>query len=182
MTPSDYLDAAKQAMGIASDYELAKRLDVRRQRISAYRNGTDWPENYVVMKIAIALNLDPVGVLADLESQKEKRPERAAFWRSFLSRAVLVVVLACTLAWSSTAISPPGAGLISGASGKLYDAGLRIIWDSVKRKLSHAGRRLQEIMKPRDDSLRASPTPKKPASPCGLAQAPGLGARIVAGF
>lgn len=131
MKPSEYLDAAKLAMQIESDNELAKRLGVHRQRISAYRAGEQWPDNYIVMKIAIALNLDPVGVLADLESQKEKRPERAEFWKSFLSRAVLVVVLACTLAWSSTAISPPGAGLISGASGKLYDAGLRIIWSYV---------------------------------------------------
>lgn len=133
MTPSDYLDAAKQAMGIASDYELAKRLDVRRQRISAYRNGTDWPENYLVMKIAIALNLDPVGVLADLESQKEKRPERAAFWKSFLSRAALLAVLACTLAWISTDISLPGLARISGGSGTDYADGLRIIWSYVRQ-------------------------------------------------
>mgnify|MGYP000939425790 CR=1 FL=1 len=131
MRTAEYLDATQKAMGITSDYELARRLEVSKQRISAYRSGKEWPDNYIVMKLAIALNLDPVGVLADLESQKEKRPERAAFWRSFLSRAALLVILACTLAWISTDILLPEAGLISGASGKLYDAGLRIIWSYV---------------------------------------------------
>lgn len=182
MSPNEYIDAAKQEMQLQSDNELAQRMGVHRARISQYRSGKQWPDNYFVMKLAIALKADPVAVLADLESQREKRPERAEFWRSFLSRAALVVVLAVTLAWSSTAISPAAAGRTSGGSSSRYARGMRIIWHYVSSTLSHAGRRLQEIMKPRDDSRRASPTPKKPASPCGLAQAPGIGARIVAGF
>lgn len=182
MTPNDYINAAKAAMQIESDNELAKRMGVHRARISQYRSGNQWPDNYVVIKLAIALNLDPVAVLADLESQRDKRPGRAEFWRSFLSRAVPVVVLAVTLALSSTAISPAAAGKISGASSSRYAKRVRIIWHYVSSTLSHAGRRLREIMKPRDDSRRASPTPKKPASPYGRAQAPGIGARIVAGF
>lgn len=182
MSPDEYITAAKQAMNLESDNELALRLDINRARISAYRSGKEWPDNYVVIKLAIALNLDPVAVLADLESQREKRPGRAEFWRSFLLRAAPVVVLAVTLALSSTVISPAAAGRISGGSSSRYAKRVRIIWHYVRSTLSHAGRRLQEIMKPRDDSLRASPTPKKPASPCGLAQAPGIGARIVAGF
>lgn len=182
MTPSEYLDATKAAIGVSSDYELAQRIGVRRQRISAYRNGTDWPENYVIMQLAIALRADPVAVLADLESQREKRPERAEFWRSFISRALLIAITASTLPSAFTGECENGAGMHGGKADSRYAAGMRIIWHYVSSTLSHAGRRLQEIMKPRDDSRRASPTPKKPASPCGLAQAPGIGARIVAGF
>lgn len=127
MRTADYLDAAQKAMGITSDYELARRLSVSKQRISAYRSGKEWPDNYIVMKLAVALNADPVSVLADLESQREKNPERAEFWRSFLSRAALLVILACTLAWISTDILLPEAGLISGGSGTDYADGLRII-------------------------------------------------------
>lgn len=131
MNVDEYLDAAKRAMEVTSDYKLAQRLGTSKQTISAYRTGAQWPDNYIVIKIAIALNLDPVGVLADLESQREKRPERAAFWKSFLSRAALLAVLACTLAWISTDISLPGVARISGGSGTDYADGLRIIWSYV---------------------------------------------------
>lgn len=146
MSPNEYLDAAKQEMQLQSDNELAQRMGVHRARISQYRSGKQWPDNYFVMKLAIALKADPVAVLADLESQREKRPERAEFWRSFLSRAALVVVLAVTLASSSTAISPAAAGRTSGASSNRYARGMRIICDYVYGKLSDAGRRLRKIM------------------------------------
>jgi len=155
MTLDEYLDAMKAAIDAPSDYQLAKRLQISKQTISAYRTGAQWPDNYVVMKLAIALQADPVAVLADLESQREKRPQRAEFWRSFLSRAVPVVVLAVTLAWSSTVISPAAAARISGASSSRYAKRVRIISDFVKRKLSNAGRRLQEIMKPHWPHLAA---------------------------
>lgn len=182
MKTAEYLDAAQTALGITSDYELARRLNISKQRISAYRAGKEWPDNYIVMKLAITLKADPVAVLADLESQREKRPERAEFWRSFISRALLIAITASTLPSAFTGECANAAGTPGGKADSRYAAGMRIISDFVKRKLSNAGRRLQEIMKPRDDSRRASPTPKKPASPCGLAQAPGIGARIVAGF
>lgn len=79
MTPSEYLDATKQAMGVTADNELANKLEINRSRISAYRAGREWPDNYIVTKLAITLNLDPATVLADLESQREKNPKRAEF-------------------------------------------------------------------------------------------------------
>ncbi|MBN8454830.1 hypothetical protein [Accumulibacter sp.] len=127
MKPSDYLDATKEAMHLKSDNELAVRLTINRARISAYRAGTEWPDNYVVIKIAIALNLDPVRVLADLESQREKRPERAAFWRSFLSRAAVTLAMGCTLGWSSIDISPAAAAQTSGNPDNPYATQLLII-------------------------------------------------------
>ena len=57
-------------------------------------------------KTVIALELDPAHVIADLEEQREKNEKRREFWRSFLSRApMLLAVLACTLALSFSAIS-----------------------------------------------------------------------------
>lgn len=182
MKTAEYLDAVQTALGITSDYELARRLKLSKQRISAYRAGKEWPDNYVVMQLAIALKADPVAVLADLESQREKRPERAEFWRSFLSRASLIAITAATLAWTSTGNSENGAGTNGGAGPSRYAEGMRIIWHYVSSTLSNAGRRLQEIMKPRDRSRRASPQRKQRAAPYGPAQAPGIGARTVAGF
>lgn len=115
MTPNEYLDATKKAMGIKADNELANRFEIHRARICAYRAGKEWPDNYIVTKMAITLNLDPAKVLADLESQREKNPKRSEFWKSFLSRAILVALLVCTLAWSSIGISDSAAKAIGGA-------------------------------------------------------------------
>ena len=87
MTPSEYLNATKKAMQIESDYALAKRLEVNNAMISKMRQGTRTIPTIMATKIAIALNIDPMTVIADLEAQHEKNPRKADFWRSFPSRA-----------------------------------------------------------------------------------------------
>ena len=87
MTPNEYLNAAKKAMQIESDYELAKRFDVGTGIISKLRQGTRSVPTIMATRIAIALNIDPMTVIADLEAQREKNPKKAEFWRSFPSRS-----------------------------------------------------------------------------------------------
>lgn len=112
MKPSAYLDAVKAQMSIQSDYELAKRMEVTRGQIVAMRNESRPIPLAMAFKIAITLELDPAHVVADLEEQREKNEKRRGFWRSFLSRApMLLAVLACTLAlnFSATCESVPRA-------------------------------------------------------------------------
>lgn len=146
MTPAQYIDAAKAELGIHSDNELAKRFDLHRQRVSACRAGREWPDNYIVMKLAITLKLDPATVLADLESQREKHPDRAQFWRSFLTRAALLVLIACTLASSFIATSGTEAaqlgGILTASAAVFYAAWVRIIWTYVSFRLSICENRL----------------------------------------
>lgn len=146
MTPAQYIDAAKTELAIQSDNELAKRFDLHRQRISAYRNGTQWPDNYIIMKLAITLQLDPARVLADLESQREKDAKRVEFWRSFLSRAALLVLIACTLASSFIATSgteaSPLGGILTASAAVFYALWVRIIWVYVSFRLSICENRL----------------------------------------
>ncbi|MCK9283977.1 MAG: hypothetical protein M0P39_06805 [Rhodocyclaceae bacterium] len=68
---------------------------------------------YLCTWVAITLDLDPATVIADIESQHEKNPQRAEFWRSFLARAAMWAVVACTLALSGlggSGTAPGGAG------------------------------------------------------------------------
>lgn len=140
MTPAEYLDAAKAELGIQADNELANRFGTTRFRINGYRKGREWPDNYFVMKLAITLKLDPARVLADLESQREKDPKRAEFWRSFLSRAALLVLIACTLASSFIATSGTEAaqlgGILTASAAVFYALWVRIIWYYDNRTLS----------------------------------------------
>jgi anti-sigma-K factor RskA len=115
MKPADYLDAAKARLNIESDYELAKRLEVRNGAISEMRSGSRHVPLDVAYKLAITIELDPALVVADLESQREKNPKRQGFWTGFLSRAaMLVLAVACTLALSFSGTYGSAAGAAGG--------------------------------------------------------------------
>lgn len=124
MTPSEYLDAAKKAMGIESDYELAARFEIPRQYISNYRK-TGAIDTMTAYKIAITLKLDPAQVVADLEGQREKNEKKRAFWASFTSRARIAIVamgLSCTLGWSFSAMSGDDLWRLGGAAAMTASA------------------------------------------------------------
>lgn len=122
MKPSAYLDAVKAQLNIESDYALAKRLEVTRGQIVAMRNGTRPIALATAFKIAIALELDPAHVVADLEEQREKNEKRRDFWRSFLSRAtMLIAVIVCTLALNFSATSGSVRDTLFGKNNRRYN-------------------------------------------------------------
>lgn len=100
-------------------YTLAKRLDLPKQSIPGIRNGSRAIALDIAFKIAIALELDPAQVVADLEEQREKNEQRREFWRSFLLRAaMLLAVLARTLALSSSATFDSATRALLGRSSR----------------------------------------------------------------
>jgi hypothetical protein len=114
MKPSEYLDACKARLSVESDYELAKRLDMKTGHLCMVRKGERPVPLDMAYKIAITLELDPATVVADLEGQRAKSEKTRAFWVSFTSRARLAaVLLACTLVWSFSG----GAGVELGKPG-----------------------------------------------------------------
>ncbi|SMB27286.1 protein of unknown function [Sterolibacterium denitrificans] len=127
MKTTDYLDAAKERLGITSDYALAQRLDFKKQEVSRWRKGDVIMSPYACIKIAITLNLDPAQVLAEVHEETEKNPKKRAFWSGFLSRAVLVLLMACTLGLSSF-VMPENAQAASGGTANSGYGLLRIIW------------------------------------------------------
>jgi anti-sigma-K factor RskA len=114
MTPTEYLDAAKAKMGVESDYELAKRLEIPNANIPPMRRGERNVPLDVAFRLAITLELDPATVVADLESQREKNAKRRDFWTGFIRRAAVVAALACTLALNFSATSEVGQATLSG--------------------------------------------------------------------
>lgn len=123
MNTLEYLDAAKAALGINSDYELAKRLEVSRQAISDYRQGNRHPDTMMAFRLAITLKLDPAQVVADLESQREPTGKRGEFWRSFLARAAMVAVLTFTVALNFSATCGAGAARLGGKRCQIWRFG-----------------------------------------------------------
>jgi len=105
MKASEYIDAAKHALNLPSDYALAKALGIPNANIVGIRNETRHIPVDVAFRIAITLQIDPAQVVADLEAQRAKNPKKREFWQGFTSRAAhLLIAIACTLALSFTAI------------------------------------------------------------------------------
>lgn len=113
MKAAELLDAAKQRLLLKSDYALAKAIDINKGWIPAIRRGERAVPLDVAYRLAITLERDPAQVIAELEAEREKNERRAAFWRSFLSRAAQLAGVACTLAL----LSFGGSGSTQAASG-----------------------------------------------------------------
>lgn len=79
-TLENYLDEFKDRLKIDSDYQLSKALDVERQQISKIRNGTTAIGREKCMRIAAALKIDPLEIIAVVEANKEKNPDVRAMW------------------------------------------------------------------------------------------------------
>lgn len=81
-----YLEEAKEQLGIDSDNAMAKYLGVTRSAISNYRHGTYVMDDFVAAKIAGALNLDAMILIAAANAEREKTEDRKEFWRNFYER------------------------------------------------------------------------------------------------
>ncbi|MEZ0208928.1 MAG: DUF3693 domain-containing protein [Candidatus Paceibacterota bacterium] len=82
----NYVDAAKEKLGIESDYGIAKVLDVNRATVSLWRNGKGSMDDYAAAKIAVILGVDPMEVIASANAEREKTDERKEFWQDFYKR------------------------------------------------------------------------------------------------
>lgn len=135
MTPIEYLYRIKQLHRISSDYKLAEFLNIPRPRISNYVKGERMPDTYACIRMALALNLDPLEVISDIEQQSEKNEQRREFWKDFHSRItrriLAAVVLACTV--FLLAEQPGGNGLRDALYRLMFNLKLRIMGDYVKR-------------------------------------------------
>jgi hypothetical protein len=87
------LDELKTARGLATDYQVAKLLDLSTAHTSAYKAGTRHADEYVCTRIAVELGKDPAAVIAQVALDRERNPKRLEWWKSFLSRALILGLL-----------------------------------------------------------------------------------------
>lgn len=80
-TTVQYLNEAKERLGITSDNALAKHLKIARSAISQYQHGHRIIDDYAAVRIAEILGINPMDVIATANYEREKAPERKDFWR-----------------------------------------------------------------------------------------------------
>ncbi len=76
-----YLNKIAKLTETGSDYAAAKILGITRQRISNYRTGRNSFDNEIAFKIAVMLDMNPSEVIAELNFDKAKTPEKKKFWQ-----------------------------------------------------------------------------------------------------
>ena len=75
----DYIEDLKIHQNLTSDYAVANFLDIPRQSMTKVNNGTPLGKDKC-MRMAQALKIDPMEIIATAEAQKTKNPELKAVW------------------------------------------------------------------------------------------------------
>jgi len=91
----DYLNNAKKKLGIKSDRQLAIWMGVGTPTLSQYQSGKRIIDDYAAAKIAEALNIDEMEVIAVANIEREKTEERRTYWRKVFARHAGTGVAAC---------------------------------------------------------------------------------------
>lgn len=84
MKSTDYIEAAKKALNINSDYAMAKAIGITRSTMSGYRNGNIM-DDFTAAQIAEILKIDPLIVIAAANAEREKG-ERREYWEKVSKR------------------------------------------------------------------------------------------------
>ena len=86
MKTIEYLQAVKTALGITSDYALAKALHVGHSTICSYRAGRSRIDDDVALTISEILKLNPLVVIASANAERAKTPEQRARWSGVMEK------------------------------------------------------------------------------------------------
>lgn len=90
-TTIEFLDAIKSRHGLQSDYAIAKFLKLPTATVSRYRNGRNHFDDSIALRVAKALEIEPLYVIACSHAERTSTPEVKEIWRqmadNFLNHA-----------------------------------------------------------------------------------------------
>lgn len=89
MKTVEYLDAVKERHSLRSDNALANLIGVTRQSISGWRSGRSLPDPLFSVRIAEELEINPLVVIADIETEKALKGHHdqiASGWHKVIER------------------------------------------------------------------------------------------------
>lgn len=83
-TTSDYLREAKKALGVSSDYALARELGLTRAAVSHYSCGRRVMDDDTALKVAEAIGVHPIEVLAAAHAERARTAEQRGLWEKVM--------------------------------------------------------------------------------------------------
>lgn len=87
------IDKARSLCVPSTDYQLAKKLGISHATLSRCRHRNGTLDNEAATKLADLLQQDRYEVIAIMEAERARTPEKKAFWESQLPRLLPVVAL-----------------------------------------------------------------------------------------
>lgn len=119
------IEQVRQKLDGATDYKIAKALDLPTGIMHYYVTGEREADTYACARIAEILDVDPLEVIAQVEAEAARTEKKRAYWRSLFSglkRHAHAVAL-CVIAGGLT-LGPPGghaeAGPLVGSHNVYY--------------------------------------------------------------
>jgi len=104
MRTKELLLECKVKLQVQTDYALAKKLDIPRERISNYMAGSRKPDEYACFRIAETLGRDPAAVIAEIRAEDGEK--HAEYFRDFLQRSGLLGLGVASLLTCSSFYTP----------------------------------------------------------------------------
>ena len=101
MNAINYLEKAKEKLGIKSDYALAKWLGISRFSLSSFTTGRRPLDDYTATRIAEALGINPMEIIAARNAEREKDETRKEFWRRIFTGSLTACLVMGILAFES---------------------------------------------------------------------------------
>jgi transcriptional regulator with XRE-family HTH domain len=129
-----YLDEVKGRLELPSDYAIAKALGVTRAAISSYRNGRSMPDDLVCARIADALGVEPMEVIAAINYQRSKTDEARVLWESIWGKAAGAIALSLTVCAVGLSVAPTSK---AAESGENHANGASLYLMSNRRRFRH---------------------------------------------
>ena len=85
-TTIDYLNSVMKAHNLGSDYQLAKFLGVTQAAISRYRKRKNVMDDYTALRVANALEKNPLEIIATANAERAREDTERKAWRGLLRR------------------------------------------------------------------------------------------------
>lgn len=89
---TDYMDEVKRRKGLTSNYQLSKLLEISEPAISECYSGKKHADLYIGTRLALALGMEPIHLLAEVRAEAEKNEKKRNFWLGFLTHAAVAFV------------------------------------------------------------------------------------------
>lgn len=106
-TTLEYIDEAKQKLGLDSDNALSLRLGITRGAMSHYKKGRSTMDDYTCIQLAGILDIDPLEIIAAANHEREQDEEKKAFWANFRRQYGRSTAAAVLLSVAASCLTSP---------------------------------------------------------------------------
>lgn len=135
MKTEELIRQAREKLGVTTNYQLAKKIELELNRLHDYEKGVRQPDDYALTKLALTLERDPIQTIAEVRAENETNAKKREFWRNFLTRAASLIALLAVLHCGFPSISEAGEVLAKSGSRSTEDQIMRNWLRRLKRRL-----------------------------------------------